>query len=79
MNKNWIEFAVGVFALGYGLYSLYTRINAPEKIGKLASMKRVYGAKAGTVIHLVLYSVIPIAFGAILIAAGIFGVDIFGK
>ena len=79
MYRNWIEVAVGVLALGYGLYSLYQRIKSPERIGKLASMKRVYGAKAGTAIHLALYSIIPIAFGLILIASGIFGVDIFGR
>lgn len=79
MSRNWIEIVVGFLALGYGVYSLYVRITDPERIGKLASMKRVYGAKAGAVIHLVMYSIIPIAFGLVLIASGFFGIDIFGK
>ena len=31
---------LGVFALGYGLYTVYIRATAPEKFGKLAAMKK---------------------------------------
>ena len=79
MSRNWIEIAVGLLALGYGVYSLYVRITDPERIGKLASMKRVYGAKAGSAIHLAMYSIIPIAFGLVLIASGFLGINIFGR
>lgn len=79
MNVNWIEIAVGVLAFGYGAYSLYVRITAPERIGKLASMKRVYGPKAGSAIHLAMYAIIPIAFGLILVVSGVLGVDIFRR
>jgi len=79
MGSNWVEIAVGFLALGYGVYSLYVRVTAPERISKLASMKRVYGAKAGSAIHLAMYSIIPIAFGLVLIASGFLGINIFGK
>jgi hypothetical protein len=79
MNVHWVEVAVGVVAFGYGAYSLYARITAPERIDRLSSMKRVYGAKAGSAVHLAMYSIIPIAFGLILVVSGFLGVDIFRR
>ena len=79
MNARWIELVIGALALGYGILSLYTRIRSPERLSKLASMKRVYGNKAGEIVHAILYTIIPVVFGLILLISGILNVRVFGN
>ncbi len=74
---NWITIAIGVFALGFGIYSTFVRFTSPQKFGKLEAMKQKFGATAGTVIHTVAYSVVPIITGIVFIIAGIRGVAFF--
>jgi hypothetical protein len=76
---NWISLTVGLFALVYGLYSIYARLKFPEKFGKLEAMKKAYGTRIGNLIHIFNYTLIPIGFGIMMIFAGIWGVPIFGE
>ena len=68
----------GVVAIGFGSYTSFLRAKKPEKLGKLQAMQRRWGAKVGSVIHFVAYSVVPLAIGVTMIAAGFSGVSLFG-
>ena len=74
---NWITIAIGVVALGFGVYSTYVRLKTPEKFGKLAAMRQQFGDIAGTIIHTVAYSVLPIVAGIIFIILGVQGGALF--
>jgi hypothetical protein len=74
---NWITISMGVFVLAVGLYFTYLRFANPKKLGKLEPMKQKFGATAGTVIHIIAYSVLPIATGVVFIVAGIRGASFF--
>jgi len=74
---NWITIGIGMFALGFGIYSTFVRFTNPQKFGKLEAMKRKFGATAGTVIHTVAYSLIPIVAGIVFMVQGIRGVSLF--
>jgi len=74
---NWITISIGVFAVGFGIYSTFVRLTNPQKFGKLEAMKQKFGATAGTVIHTVAYSVVPIIAGIMFIIQGIRGAALF--
>lgn len=67
MNKNWIEIIIGVAAIIYSIVSIYFRIKSPTIFKKMEPMKRVYGTKLGEVIHIILYTLIPLIVGIIFI------------
>jgi hypothetical protein len=75
---NWITFSIGALAFAYGLFTLYLRLNAPEKLGRLTTMKKFYGPRMGNGIHVFRYTFMPIFFGIIVILAGIRGVSFWG-
>jgi hypothetical protein len=66
MNFNLV---LGVGALGYGLYTLYVRATAPEKLAKLEAMKEHWGDRNGTIVHVAAYTVAPMLVGVILIVS----------
>ena len=71
---NPVKIAVGIAALAYGLVTIYVRIKDPAKFfGKLAGMKKVYGERAGLIIHTVGYTVVPILVGLFFIYSGLRG------
>ncbi len=74
---NWITIAIGTLALGFGFYTIYIRVTSPEKFGKLAAMRKQFGDTAGTVVHTVAYSVLPIVAGITFIILGIQGGAVF--
>lgn len=64
------ELIIGILALFYGLYTIYLRVRKDSKAwGKIEKMKEVYGEKAGTVIHIISYTIVPIAVGIVGIVA----------
>lgn len=72
------ELIIGILALLYGLYTIYLRVRKDSKAwGKLDRMKEVYGEKAGSAIHIISYTVVPIAIGIIGIAAYCLGIKVF--
>lgn len=70
---------LGVFALGYGLFSLYARITGDNSgFKKLPAMQKAFGYIPGLIIHWIFYTIVPIVLGAlILICKFCFGIDIF--
>ncbi|MBO5074895.1 MAG: hypothetical protein J6C35_06260 [Bacteroidales bacterium] len=72
------ELIIGILALLYGLYNIYLRVSKNAKAwGKLDRMKEVYGEKAGSAIHIISYTVVPIAIGIIGLAAYCLGIKVF--
>lgn len=68
----------GILFLVLGLITLYLRIFKNSKgMKKLDKMKSFYGEKAGTIIHIISYTVVPIVVGIICIVASCMGIDIF--
>lgn len=74
MNISTI--VIGIAGLLFGIYTAYIRNAKPEKFGKLKAMQERYGAKHGTIVHIVFYSIVPIIFGGILIFAGFMGISL---
>ena len=72
------ELIIGILALLYGLYTIYLRVRKDSKAwGKLEKMKEVYSEKAGTVIHIISYTIVPIAVGIVGIVAYCLGIKVF--
>ena len=68
---NSATIVIGAAAILYGIYTAYVRATNPANLGKLEAMKEQWGNGAGTVIHVVAYTVVPIIFGIVLIISGI--------
>ncbi len=62
---DYKTFALGVFCLGYGLFTLVMRFKAPDKFWKIEPMKKLWGLKRGRIIHIVGYTVFPLILGVI--------------
>jgi len=65
------DIILGVFALAFGLYTLFARMYAPNRLWKLEPMKKQWGEKVGVTIHVLAYTVLPLVLGAILLANGL--------
>ena len=64
---------LGAFAVVFGFFTLFTRRGRnKDMLKKLTAMQERYGDKTGTRIHTLVYSILPIAFGLMIIAAGVF-------
>jgi len=70
-NMNYTTLAIGLFALLFGICTLFVRLKNPEKFGKLNAMKEKYGEKTGATIHTISYTVIPIVAGILFIIIGL--------
>ena len=72
------ELIIGILALLYGLYTIYLRVRKVSKAwAKLDRMKEAYGEKAGAVIHIISYTLVPIVIGIIGIVAYCLGIKVF--
>ena len=67
-----LNLVLGALALGYGVYSLYARKTSPENFGKLEAMKKQWGDRAGTVVHVIAYTIAPILVGLVLIGRALY-------
>lgn len=76
LNMDPLTIGLGVAAAGYGCYTGYIRKKDPTKFGKLDAMKKFWGDKVGFAMHFVAYTIMPIAFGIVLIVAGSRGLSI---
>jgi hypothetical protein len=68
---------IGIAALLFGIYTMYVRSTNPDKFGKLKAMQAHFGKKGGALLHLVIYSIIPVIFGVIMLFVGFKGVSFF--
>lgn len=75
---NPITILVGLVFAGYGIMVLILRLQGKdEKFKKLGPMRKVYGEKAGSLIHYIGYFFIPLVFGIWIIVSGIKGINVF--
>lgn len=74
---NYTTVVIGAAAVLYGVYTVWARKAKPEQFWKLDSMKRAYGERAGSVVHVVGYTVIPIIMGIVFIVLGMSGGSLF--
>ena len=66
MDKELLKLtALGVFSVGFGIYTLIVRMKAPHKFGKLEAMKKFWGPRRGTIVHIVGYTVFPLVLGSL--------------
>ena len=61
------DIIIGVLAIVLGILSALQRIFKPESSRKLVAMKKTYGEKAGSIVHLVSYTVVPVVFGIVIL------------
>ena len=74
---NYFTLALGIFALGYGIFSCVCRFVKPEWFSKLEPMKKTWGKVFGNILHFVAYVIVPLAVGICFIIMGINGVALF--
>lgn len=77
MNPVGFTLILGVASVVYGIYTLELRFTNTEAFAKLEAMKDTFGDDLGTVLHVVRYTVVPLAFGAQAIYLAMNGVSIF--
>ena len=66
------ELVIGIFCIFFGILTLIGRIFKIEKMfNKLNKMKEFWGDRAGSIIHFIGYTVIPIIIGIVLIIKNI--------
>lgn len=58
---------LGICCLIYGIATLVIRQVRPESLAKLATFRRLYGEKQGTLLHLFFYTILPGGIGIYLI------------
>lgn len=63
-----LSLLIGAFAVVFGFFTLFTRRGRnKDMLKKLTAMKERYGDKTGSLIHTIVYSILPIAFGLLII------------
>lgn len=72
-----LTIAIGVLAVGIGLATGVLRMTAPTKLKKLGPMQDRFGATAGSLVHLLFYTVLPLAFGGVALLLGLHGRSLF--
>ena len=55
------------------MFTLVLRIKDPSRFGKLEAMKKTWGEKGGTAVHVFGYTVAPIVGGGLLLFFGLGG------
>lgn len=68
---------IGIVAILYGIYTGWARIARPQTFGKLEAMKKMWGPTAGTVMHVLSYTVVPIGIGIVFVLTGLQGTSVF--
>jgi hypothetical protein len=68
MNLNLV---LGAAAILYGVYTAWARVATPDKFAKLAAMRRQWGHRNGTVVHVIGYTVVPILVGLVLVVSAL--------
>jgi hypothetical protein len=57
----------GGLLVAFGTYSIFARIFAPHRLGKLEPMKDKWGKTGGSVMHVVAYTLLPLVAGGLMI------------
>jgi len=68
--------ALSGFIILFGVYTLIMTFKAPLKQIRLKFMRDKLGVKAGTLLHTVIYAIVPVIFGCFMLDAGLNGMSI---
>jgi hypothetical protein len=74
---NVTTLLVGLAVVAFGLTTLVLRQVKPAAFRKLGPMRERFGHRAGSLIHIVAYSLLPIAAGTVLVMKGLAGQALF--
>ncbi len=74
---NLLLIAFGFAILGFGAWAFTVRFSNPMVFGRLEAMQETLGEVTGTMLHLVAFTLLPIALGLMCINAGIRGTSLF--
>ena len=77
MTMDPVTVAIGAAAIALGLYTAIARHWAPHHFRKLGPMKERWGEKAGTAMHVIAYTLLPLAFGIVVTIRGLNGDPLF--
>jgi hypothetical protein len=72
MEIDWLRLVIGIFAIGFGAYSIFVRGKSTSS-RKLNAMKEYWGEEKGAQIHLFAYGMMPIVLGAFMLVKAIKG------
>ncbi|HVJ18036.1 MAG TPA: hypothetical protein VM686_21600 [Polyangiaceae bacterium] len=76
---NVVTVTVGVACVAYGIVTIVLRAKKPELFRKLGPMREKLGATAGTALHFIGYSLLPIGAGILFILRGLQGYSLLGE
>ena len=73
---QYTTLALGAAIFIYSLYTIVMSFKSPKELIKLKYMRAKMGVKYGTMVHTIVYIVVPLVFGFFVIRAGIDGITI---
>lgn len=74
---NVTTVVAGAAMIAYGLMTLVVRQVKPGAFRKLGPMRERFGDRAGTLIHVIGYSLVPIGAGVLFVMKGLAGEALF--
>jgi hypothetical protein len=74
---NPVTLTVGVLCVAYGIATFILRATKPQFFRKLGPMRERFGHGVGTGVHVVGYSIMPLAAGVLFILMGLRGQSLF--
>lgn len=72
MQIDWFRLIIGIFAIGFGAYSIFIRGRSTTS-PKLNAMKKYWGDEKGAQIHLFAYGAMPIVLGIFMLIKALKG------
>ncbi|MEP1744096.1 MAG: hypothetical protein ABJI92_07385 [Kangiellaceae bacterium] len=70
---QYTTIALAAFILLFALFTAYGSIKNPKDLVRLVYMRSKFGIKAGTIIHTLVYVLVPAIFGYFMLMAGFDG------
>lgn len=77
MNTTWQSALFGFMFLGYAGVTFYVRSTTPKLYRNLVQMKEAYGEKAGNIVHLIVFTFVPLAAGLYFMGRAFLGKGLF--
>ena len=66
LENPFVQIVLGAVGIGFGLLTVYVRSTGRGvAFEKLEAMKKNYGVRGGTALHILAYTALPIVFGMI--------------
>ncbi len=70
---QYTTIALANFILLFALFTAYGSVKNPKELVRLVYMRSKFGIKAGTIIHTLVYVLVPAIFGYFMLMAGFDG------